>query len=81
MGNGVGIEQERIGYVIGRNAKRIRKHSFLRQSDVAAAGRIPSQRLSDLERGAMPNPSSEIVEAVALGLGVSMDELMRRPEA
>jgi len=75
-----GPDREPIGFVIGRNVKRIRASLGVRQSDVACAGGIPSQRVSDLERLVMVNPSSEIIEGVARGLGVGADVLMDRSQ-
>lgn len=72
--------REPIGFLIGRNLKRLRAAARLRQLDVAMTGGVNPQRVSDLERGAMPNPSAEVVAGIARGLSITVDELLNQGE-
>lgn len=64
---------------VGYNVRKLRRERDLTQSQVARFARIRQQELSAIERGLRPR--SELLDRFARALGVSVDDLLREPQA
>lgn len=62
--------------VLGRVIRRARRQSGISQESLAAAADIDRTFMGEIERGTS-NPSFEVLERIAKGLGVKLSELMR----
>ena len=61
---------------LGKRIRYLRKQRGFSQEDLALECEINKNYLSDLERGRR-NPSLLILKRIALGLGVSLEELFK----
>lgn len=64
--------------VVGRNVKRLREQKGLPQDELAHAADIHVTYLSGVENGHR-NLTLNVLERLAKSLGVSEEELVRRP--
>ena len=64
--------------VVGRNVKRLREQQGLPQDELAHAADIHGTYLSGVENGHR-NLTLNVLERLAKSLGVSEEELVRRP--
>jgi transcriptional regulator with XRE-family HTH domain len=56
--------------------KRLRKKKGLSQLELAGKTGLPHGYLSELEAGKKKNPSLKVLQKLALGLGVTVSELL-----
>ena len=78
---------EKIGVLVGRNARRIREAQGMIQLDVSMhsgdgvrIARLTPQQVSAIETGTIGNPGTEVLTRLARGLRVSVDELLKKDE-
>jgi transcriptional regulator with XRE-family HTH domain len=64
---------------LATNLRRLRHARRLRQVDLAVPGVVARSTISALERAAITNPSETVLQAVAHGLGVTVDDLLAWP--
>jgi len=65
---------------LGMRIRFLRKEKKLSQEDLALEANINKNYLSDLENGRR-NPSFEILEKLAVALGISLSELFKGVES
>ena len=65
-----------ISKLLAGNVKRLRQARGWSQEDLAEAADLHRTYVSGIERG-VRNPTISVVSAIARGLGVSPDELLR----
>lgn len=61
---------------IGKRIRIVRKSKGVTQVELAEASGVSRSYLADLERGALQNPSLEILRAMSGALHVSVGELL-----
>jgi transcriptional regulator with XRE-family HTH domain len=66
---------------LGLRVRRARMWRGWRQADLARAIGVSANALSQIERGTVQNPSSGLVRAIAVTLGVPTDFLLGLSEA
>ena len=66
---------------IGERIRSVRESLGHTQRQVAEAARMPSQYLSDLERGRNANPGLDILSRLAEAMDVGVDDLVGRGRA
>ena len=65
---------------LGMRIKFLRKQKKWSQEDLALCANINKNYLCDLENGRR-NPSLDILERIAVGLGISLEELFKGVES
>ena len=63
---------------LGENIEKYRKKTGLSREKLAfkCGGKFTSHHLLRVEKGMVKNPGIEMVKAIAVGLGVSVDKLL-----
>ena len=64
---------------LGATVRRFREARGLSQNALAAAAGLDQGHLSAIEAGKRPNPTANVLLALARALGVTVDELLRDP--
>ena len=62
---------------IGAKIKAWRAKKDMTQDELAKKANIPYPTLAKIESGAVQNPSIETVTKISVGLGISIDELIK----
>ncbi len=70
------MEKTKVSELLGRRIRALRKSQKLTQEELASRGSINYKYLGAIERGE-ENPSLSILEKIADGLGIEIEELFR----
>lgn len=73
------IPKTQIRKLLGQAIRKHRERLDLTQEELAEKAELHRTYLADIERGAR-NPSLETLRRIALGLGISLSELLKTAE-
>ncbi|MDY0393247.1 helix-turn-helix domain-containing protein [Virgibacillus halophilus] len=66
--------------MIGEKIKRLRKIKNMSISELAERANVAKSYLSSIERNIQTNPSIQFIEKISAVLGISVNDLIDRPE-
>lgn len=73
-------ERGQDGLTLGERLRRLRRLRDMSQTELASKAGMSPSYLSDLERGVRGAPTAPVLEALADGLDVTVDELLGRAQ-
>jgi transcriptional regulator with XRE-family HTH domain len=71
------MESKKINKTVGDKVRVLRNKQSLTQDQLARKCDIPYTTLTKLESNVITKPSIQTVEKIAIGLGITIDELIK----